>query len=71
VTVIAKSAAVADALSTAFYVMSLEEIQGFCENRPGVGAIIIPLPTNDRRVRPHVFGVDLAELYWDKEQIRV
>jgi len=38
---VAPSAAEADALSTAFFVMELEEIRSFCEGHPGVGALVL------------------------------
>lgn len=71
VTVVAPTAAAADALSTAFYVMGIEETQEYCDNHPDCGAIVIPKPSNDRRVRPHVFGVEPGQIYWDAEQIVV
>ena len=40
-TVITKSAAVADALATAFYVMGWEETEAFCRQRPDIGVIMI------------------------------
>jgi thiamine biosynthesis lipoprotein len=40
-TVISNSAALSDALATAFFVMSAEEIQIFCENRPDVSAVLV------------------------------
>jgi len=47
-TVITKSAAVADALATAFYVMSLDEIESFCTTRPHVSAMIVAAETPGR-----------------------
>ena len=41
VSAIAPTAAEADALSTAFFVMELEEIRCFCEKRAEVGAIVL------------------------------
>jgi thiamine biosynthesis lipoprotein len=40
-TVIAPSGALADALSTAFYVMGREKCEQFCQDRPDVSAILI------------------------------
>ena len=70
VTAIADTAAKADALSTAFYVMESEQIAAFCQSHPDVGAILIPLPKGDRRVQPSVFGIDPQQVYWNSEQIR-
>jgi thiamine biosynthesis lipoprotein len=69
VTALAPSAAMADALSTAFYVMGIERTQEYCSRHPEYGAIIIPKTTNDRRVSPQVFGVDPSQIYWDQSQI--
>ena len=71
VTAIAAEAAVADALSTAFYVMAPNQIAEYCRLHPEVGAILIPLPQGDRRVEPSLFGVDPQQIYWDSEQIRI
>ncbi len=40
-TVITDSAARADALATAFYVLNLDEILGYCEQHPEVGVILV------------------------------
>jgi thiamine biosynthesis lipoprotein len=39
---IAPDAALSDALSTAFMLMSAEEVRGLCEHWPGVSAILLP-----------------------------
>lgn len=41
---LAPSATVADALSTAFFVMTTEEIRSYCEKRPQIGALVIEEP---------------------------
>ena len=41
VTVVAQSAMLADALSTAFYVMQPAEVEAYCEARPEVAAILV------------------------------
>lgn len=41
-TAIAETAAMADALSTAFYVLGLEGTQQFCQGHPEVSAILLP-----------------------------
>lgn len=71
VTTIAETAARADALSTAFYVMGPEQIEQYCSAHNDVGAIVIPFPTGDRRVEPMVLGIDPQQIYWDPEQIRI
>ncbi len=42
VSVIAPTAAEADALSTAFFVMGLEETRIYCQTHPHIGAVIVP-----------------------------
>jgi thiamine biosynthesis lipoprotein len=39
--VLAKTAAEADALSTAFYVMGAEAARQFCRRHPGIGAVLV------------------------------
>lgn len=38
---VAPTGALADALSTAFFVMDTEEIQTYCDSHPGVGALVV------------------------------
>ncbi len=52
VTVLAPTAAEADALSTAFFVLGLEKTQAYCDNRRNVGAWLIPSPQRGRTLRP-------------------
>ena len=68
VTVVASTAAMADALSTAFFVLGVEKAAACCDNLPGVGAILIPLPERGKRVRPIVIGIPEDQLFWDPEQ---
>jgi thiamine biosynthesis lipoprotein len=53
VSVVAPTAALADALSTAFYVGGLDVARRYCETHPGVGAILLP----EGSPRPTVFGL--------------
>lgn len=71
VTAIAPTAAMADALSTAFYVLGPDRTQKYCQRHPEVGVISIPLPRGDRRVTPQVIGIDPQRLFWDTEQVVV
>lgn len=68
VTVLAPTAALADALSTAFYVMGVEKVAACCDNLSGVSAIVIPFPSG-RQLEPTVFGVPEEKLFWDEDQI--
>ena len=69
VTVLAESAAVADALSTACYVLGIERARDVCRNLPGLGVILIPQPEHGRRVRPVVLGVPKEQIFWDPTQV--
>jgi thiamine biosynthesis lipoprotein len=40
-TVVAPSAALADALSTAFFVMGPESVESFCRDRPELSAVLV------------------------------
>jgi thiamine biosynthesis lipoprotein len=71
VTVVAPSAAVADALSTAFFVGGVEIARRCCDNLPHVGAVLIPRPERGRRVRPVVIGIPDDQLFWDLEQVEL
>jgi thiamine biosynthesis lipoprotein len=64
-TVISPSAALSDALATAFFVMSLEEVAAYCESRPSVSAICVTHdPAAKARVRLHAFN--LSDDNWTK-----
>jgi thiamine biosynthesis lipoprotein len=69
VTVLAPSAAVADALSTAFFVMGVEKACLCCKNWPEVGAILIPFPDKGRKVCPTVIGIPEDHIVWDEDQV--
>jgi len=63
VSVIAGSAAEADALSTAFFVMGLEKTIQFCQDHPGVGALLVPPPSQGRMLQPVVCGIPDEDLH--------
>lgn len=71
VTVLARSAAVADALSTAFFVGGVEIARQCCDNLDDVGAVLIPRPERGRRVRPVVIGIPDDQLFWNFEQVEL
>jgi thiamine biosynthesis lipoprotein len=48
------AAAVADALTTAFMLLSPSEIEGLCERSPGLEAWILPEPADDPRGETHL-----------------
>ena len=69
VTVFASSAAVADALSTAFFVLGVEKAAQCCDNLQDTGVILIPFPQAGKRVSPTVIGVPPERIFWDEEQV--
>lgn len=71
VTVLAPLAAVADALSTAFFVMGVEKAVACCENWPEIGAILIPFPVQGRKVHPTVIGLEEDLIVWDQSQVEL
>jgi len=52
VTVLAPTAAEADALSTAFFVLGLEKAREYCDNNANVSSLLIPPPHRGRRLTP-------------------
>ena len=65
VTVIAPTATAADALSTAFYVMGLDNASQYCDDHPEIGAILVPLPTQGRILEPVVKNFPLERLFFE------
>ncbi|GAB5443933.1 MAG: FAD:protein FMN transferase [Fuerstiella sp.] len=70
-TVFAESAAIADALSTAFFVLGVEKAVKCCDNLRGVGAILIPFPERGKQVTPTIIGVPSERIFWDEQQVRL
>ncbi len=70
VTVIATTAAEADALSTALYVAGLEKALQIWNNSRQVSAVLVPPPTRNRQLRPIVCGVPEELLFFADEQVR-
>ncbi|MEW4489662.1 FAD:protein FMN transferase [Thalassoglobus sp. JC818] len=58
VSVLAPTATEADALSTAFYVMGLDNALKYCDDHPQVGAILVPPPSQGRHLEPHIRNID-------------
>ncbi|QDT37304.1 FAD:protein FMN transferase [Stratiformator vulcanicus] len=69
VVVTAPSAALADALSTAFFVMGVEKAQTFCNTYTSVGAILIPPPTRGGRLDIVSIGIPDENLFLDTDQL--
>lgn len=57
VTVVAPTAAEADALSTAFFVGGVAIARAYCDNFSRVGVILVPEPTAGRTLNPVVIGL--------------
>ncbi|MDX1966807.1 MAG: FAD:protein FMN transferase [Planctomycetaceae bacterium] len=64
VSVIAPDAALADALSTAFFVLGVEKALSYCDNFENVGVILFPLPDDGRTLAPIIRGVPQDRLYF-------
>ncbi len=60
-TTFARTAAEADALSTAFLVMDLEEVREYCQNDPGIGALLV-LASGSDEIEVHGFGLDPSDV---------
>lgn len=65
VTVIAPTALEADVLSTAFYVMGLDNALRYCDDRKEIGAILVPPPTRGQRLEPIVKNISAERLFWE------
>lgn len=63
-TVVAPTSAEADALSTAFFVMGLENAQRFCQNRPAIKALLVPFPRAGRVLEPVNCGIPAEHLFF-------
>lgn len=66
VTVLAPTAAEADALSTAFYVMGLDKARRYCDDHSEVGAILIPSPGSSRNLQPILCNVPEELLFFEE-----
>lgn len=66
VTVLAETAAEADALSTAFFVAGVEFARTCCDNRPGVSALLIPTPRRGQTLEPIVCGIPDEVLFFEE-----
>ncbi len=69
VTVIAPTAALADALSTAFYVIGIENALEYCDNHSEVGTILVPPPNQGRKLSPVIRGIPNEFLFLDPDQL--
>jgi FAD:protein FMN transferase len=58
-TVVAPSSAEADALSTAFFILGVETARRYCDNHPGVGALLLP---DGAEAEPITIGLSSADI---------
>lgn len=68
VSVIAPQAALSDALSTAFFVLGVENALACCDNFPEVGVILFPYPADGRTLQPIMRGI-AAERWFAAESV--
>jgi len=61
--VFAPTAEMADALSTAFFVIGVENARKYCDNHEGISAILIPQPRQGRSLEPVICGVPEEALF--------
>ena len=71
VSVFAPTAAMADALATAFFVLGVEKACAICDNLPSIGALLIPPPRRGGRLEPIAVGVPDDILFLDSDQVTV
>ena len=68
-TALAPTAAQADALSTAFFVLGVENARRCCDNLEDAGAILVPQPAQGRRIQPVLINVPDEIVFWDPDQV--
>ena len=70
-TVIAPTAATADALATAFYVMQLDEVESFCQSHPDIAAVLVRANANtntsaeSREFTVELFNLNAHDVRWE------
>lgn len=67
VTVFAPTAELADTLSTAFFVMGVENARRYCDNHQKVGAILTPPPQHGRKLVPILCNIPPEYLFFHQE----
>lgn len=67
VSVVAPTAALADALSTAFFVAGVENSLRYCDNRPEIGAIFVRPPDRGRTLSLVVHGIPESSLFLETD----
>lgn len=67
VTVLAPTAALAEALSTAFFVIGVEKARQYCHNHINIKALLIPAPQPGQRLRIVNCGIPSDELFLSED----
>lgn len=67
VTVLAPTATIAEALSTAFFVIGVENARRYCHNHSEIKALLIPAPQPGQRLRIVNCGLPTDELYLSED----
>lgn len=57
-TVLAPTAALADGLATAFFVMDIEAVEAYCRSHPAIAAVLVCPGKHDTDLAIHSFGLD-------------
>lgn len=70
VTVFAASAAVADALSTAFFAIGTEKAVECCRRMPDIACILTPMPDRGTLLRPLTVRIPPDRIFWDDSQVQ-
>jgi thiamine biosynthesis lipoprotein len=60
-TVVAPSAAEADALATAFFILGVDRARAYCAEHPGIGAVLLPA---GEHALPVVLGLGAGDIYF-------
>ena len=68
VTVLAPTAAAAEALSTAFFVLGVEKAREYCHNHKDIAALLVPAPASGSRLEPVNCGIPEADLVFVPER---
>ena len=68
VTVTAPTAALADALSTAFFVGGVENSLRYCDNHPEIGAIFVRPPRRGRTLELLLCGIPEEVLFFERKR---
>jgi thiamine biosynthesis lipoprotein len=69
VSVVAPDGAMAEALSTAFFVLGVEKASRHCHNSGSVGCVFVPPPTHGRLLEPVVIGLTPEQIRFEESEV--